>query len=277
MSRRIIALALPAAVLIAAGVGAETPATGLIQKLIQAAGGIKSFQGIGVLQVNADEQETRTDGTTTATSFVAYVDTTNLSNLRMELAKDVVLACQNGNGWATIGGAIDSRPLAPRMAAGTLRQRLFPLLLPFSLQMEGVKPGEVIEDDFEGEPVWRLRLDFAQGFFAAPLMEATWDLIVRRTDHEILAVQFHPPTTYREVQKEGVRYRALSHTELAGAKLPMQLLVSGMEPSGFENAHVRIVKLEWSSRGPYEPALFLHPKRLKDLEEDVPGFEDEPQ
>jgi hypothetical protein len=277
MSRRIMALTLPAAILFAAGAGAETSATELIQQVIRAAGGTESFRAIGVLQINADEQETLTEGTTNTSSFVAYVDTSNLSNMRMEFGKDVVLACQNGRGWATVGGTLDSRPLAPRMAAGTLRQRLFPLLLPFSLQMEGIRPGEVTGDELGDEPVWLLKLDFTDDFFASPIMTSTWELIVRRSDHAILAAQFQPPREFRQAQTEGVRYRALSHTELAGTELPEKLVVSGLEANGFENSHVRIVGLEWSSRGPSEPALFVHPETLKKLEENVPGFEDEPQ
>jgi len=277
MHRRAIALVLYIALLSTVSAGAETTAADIVGRMVRAAGGTEAFQGLGVLQIEVAEEETRTDGTALAKTYTAYVDTTNLTNLRLELGSNVVLACHSGVGWATVAGKIDSRPLAPRMASGTLRQRLFPLLLPFSLQMDGVRLGKATEDEFEGEPVWRLEVTFDESFFASPIMITTWELLVRRSDHALLAAEFLPPTKFREAQKEGVRYRPLTHDKVDGVMLSKQLMVTGLDLNGIENAHVRIVKMEPRSRGPYEPTLFLDPAILERLEESVPGFEDEPE
>lgn len=276
MHRLTFALGSLLTILVGSAAAAETTASDLVDRMVQAAGGMESFKAIGVLQIEAAEEETRTDGTALASAFTAFADATNLLNLRMEFGKDVVLGCHSGTGWATVGGAVDERPQASRMASGTLRQKLFPLLLPFSLTMDGVVLGEVTEDEFEGEAVWRLQAKFHEFFFAAPIMTTTWDFLVRQKDLELLAAEFQPPPKFRGVQEEGVRYRPLNHADVEGVTLGTHLLVSGLDRNGIENAHVRIVKVEPESRGPYEPTLFMNPRALEKLEESVPGFEEEP-
>jgi len=277
MHRRAIALVLYIALLSTVSAEAETTAADIVDRTVRAAGGMEAFQALGVLEIDVAEEETRTDGTANAKTYVAYVDTTNLTNLRLELGTNVVLACHSGVGWATVAGEIDSRPLAPRMATGTLRQRLFPLLLPFSLKMDGLTLGKATEYTFEGEPVWRIKVTFDANFFAAPIMVTTWEFMIRRSDHALLAAEFLPPPKFRKAQKEGVRYRPLTQDKVGGVTLSKQLLVTGIDLNGIENAHVRIVKMEPRSRGPYEPALFLDPAMLEQLDESVPGFEDEPE
>jgi hypothetical protein len=274
MHRYGLAVAVAAALLMAPAAGAQPTAADLVDRMVQAAGGIEGFEGLGVLQLHTAEEETRTDGTASASTFTAFVDATNLYNLRMEFGKNVVLGCHSGTGWATIGGEIDDRPQVSRMAAGTLRQRIFPLLLPFSLTMDGVVLGEVSEDEYDDEAVWKLQVSYHEFFFASPVMNATWDILVRKSDHAFLAAQFQPAPKFRQVQEEGVRYRPLTRTDLQGVTLSKQLLVSGLDPNGFENAHVRIVEVDSESRGPYEPTLFLSPQALEKLEEGIPGIED---
>jgi hypothetical protein len=276
MIRRALALFLPIALVAPIAAHAETPASEIVQGMIKAAGGAASFNELGVLQIGLREEETKQDGETSTSQSTAFLDTTNLGNLRMELSKNLLLACHNGTGWAMHRGKMDKRPLAPRMATGTIHQKLFPLLLPFSLDMTGVRLGDVTEEDFEGDPAWRIEVSFDDDFFASPVMVTTWDLLVRRTDHQLLIAEFLPKPEFRNQQLEGVRYRPLTHTDVEGVRLFEQLLVEGLDLNRIENGHVRVVKMKPSVRGPYEPTLFLNPEDLEDLER-IPGFEDAPE
>lgn len=269
--------ALAALMLAAAAATGAGPPTGaeIIDQMIDKAGGMSAFRALGVVGVAISLQETMLDGSTRDKELRGYVDATDLGNLRVELNGDVVLACQNGIGWATRAGELDRRPLAPRMAVGTIREKLFPLLLPFSLEMDGVTPREVTEEVFGGEPAWRVRLELSDFFFGSPFMnKVPWDLIVRRGDLKLLALEYEPPLQFRAVQNEGVRYRVLTDAEIGGVLLPKQLLLVGITLGDrAENGHVQVVKSAAEVRGPYEPALFLDPERLEALEDDLPSFD----
>jgi hypothetical protein len=249
----------------------------LIEKMIEAAGG-GAFHRLGVIEIRALEEET-SGGKRTKFRYAGFLDTTNqiMGNLRVEIDNGVVLGCNRNLCWATRNGVVDERPQAPRLAGGSIRQRLFPLLLPFSLKMDGVVPESTVRVGyFEGEEVYQLALNFKAMFFAAPIMSATWHLVVRRDDFELISAEFLPPEEYRGVQKEGVRYRYLQRTELEGIKLPTRVLLDGIDLTRTPNGHVRVVTLEPTVRGPAEPALFVDPQELEEIEERIPGMEDEP-
>jgi hypothetical protein len=246
----------------------------LVDRIVAAAGG-HGFHRLGVLEMRIDHEETTIEGERIVQQYAAYVDTSNLGNLRVEFDNGVVLGCDDGVGWAAQDGVLDGRPQSPQMASGSIHQRLFPLLLPFSLRMEGVELGsDVMVGTFEGEQVYQLALTFRQLFFASPIMTTTWHIVVRQSDYTLMTVEFLPPIDLRKVQKEGVRYRTLTTETIEGVQLPRQVLLDGIDFRRTPTGHVRVVKVTTHVRGPFEPALFLHPDRLEALEErGVPGID----
>lgn len=244
-----------------------TDVASLIDRTIEAADGAR-FRNLGVLEIQIHEEETTSEGNTITNDFTAYVDTNNLSNLRLEMANNLVVGSDSGFGWATRNGVSDTRPQTPRMAVGTIHQRLFPLLLPHSLRMEGVEVSEdVMVGTFEGEEVYQVAVDFKQMFFASPVMNTTWHLVVRRSDYSLVSAEFLPPVETRKLESEGVRYRTLESTPVEGVPLPSEMLLDGIDFLRRPNGHIRIVKLTPRVRGAYEPALFINPQRLEALEE----------
>jgi hypothetical protein len=238
--------------------------------MLEAAGGLEAFQQLGVLELAISEEETASDGTVRTKQLTAYVDARTLTNMRLELPGDVVVARNGSTSWATMGGQVDDRPQTPRMAVGTLNQRLFPLLLPFTLAMEDVELSEPRETTFEGEPVWRVAVTFPDGFFVAPSMSTTWHAHIRRSDFTLISAEFLPPPEVRQVRGEGVRYRFLKHITIgASVKLPVQVLLDGIDLNGAPTGHVRVTRERITVRGPFEPALFVHPIRLQAIEEDM--------
>lgn len=249
-----------------AGAAAPEPAA-LLQGMLEAAGGMEAFQQLGVLEFTVTSEETTSGGQQRNRVWTAYVDAATLANMRLELPGEIVIARNGDTAWATQQGVLDERPQTPKMAQATLNQRLFPLLLPFTLAMDGVRLGDVFETSFEGVPAWRVAVTFPRNFFITPSMETSWYLHVRQDDGSLIAAEFMPPEDIRQVAAEGVRYRALKHATLgSGVQVPVQLLLDGIDAYGSPNGHVRVTKLQVRVRGPFDPTLFLHPDRLAAIE-----------
>lgn len=239
----------------------------LLDGMLKAAGGIQAFRELGVLEIALNEEETAADGTQRSRLSTAYLDAKTLTDLRLDLPGEIVVARNGATAWATRAGAIDDRPQTAKMALATINQRLFPLLLPFSLTMEGVRLGQVRETSFEGEPAWVVAVTFADDFFVTPSMATTWYVHVRKGDGSLLTAEFFPPPGVREVRPEGIRYRVLKRTTIgAGAQLPVQVLLDGIDVNGAPTGHVRVTKMQIRVRGAFDPTLFLHPIQLEAIE-----------
>jgi hypothetical protein len=267
MNRHLLKVLLP--VLLAAPViaVAVTPEPGeIVDRMIAAAGG-EAFSKIGVLKLEVVQDETHNDGSGTSRTYTAYVDTAHLENQRIEYPGDVVVAHHGAGGWSTKGGKMDDRPQTSRLAETTLKQTVFPLLLPYSLKMEGVWVKEVQESTLGGRKVWVLLMPFAKGFFTSPVMTTTWMMVVAQDDYSILAYEFIPPVQYQDVSPMGIRYRILKQQEVGGAKLAEQLLLIGINAAGVESGANRVTKIKALTQ-PWDAALFLSPAQLEALEED---------
>jgi hypothetical protein len=264
MSARVAVIVLAALLVPAVSPAAPPDAAALLDGMLEAAGGLQGFRDLGMIEIALTEEETTSGSSQRTQRSTAYVDATTLTNLRLELPGEIVVARGGAKGWATRAGVPDDRPQTPRMALATLNQRLFPLLLPFTATMEGVRLGAVNETSFEGEPAWRVAVRFQENFFIAPSMATTWYLYIRKADGSLLAAEFLPPPEVRDVRDEGIRYRVLKQAPIgAGVKLPVQVLLDGIDLNGSPTGHVRVTKMQVTVRGPYDPTLFLHPLEVQ--------------
>ena len=239
----------------------------VLDKAIEAAGGLEALAALGTLELDIEDQETRESGETTVETVHAYVDCTSLTNLRLELPRDLVLVREGDSGWATIRGTLDDRPSTPAMARGTVHQRLVPVLLPFSLALPGVSPIAAEETEFEGQPAWKLKVEFPETFFMAPVISNTWSVYVGRQDYRLLAAEFMPPAKYAELAGEGMRYRPIKRQELGGVTLTDQLMTEGIVAGGAATPHVRISTISAAKLEGWDPSLFLNPDKLEALDE----------
>jgi hypothetical protein len=114
---------------VAVAADAPTPAA-VVEQMLESAGGSDAFTRLGVLEFAIDQEETLSDGERISTHFVAYTIGSDLDTARIALSDSVVVASHDGKGWAASDGELDTRPQTPRMAVGTIHQKLFPLLLP---------------------------------------------------------------------------------------------------------------------------------------------------
>jgi len=239
---------------------AETPnAAAVVDRAIRAAELESTLAEHDMLRLAIRQDETTSDGNTTVRDVTALVHGARLDNIRLTLSEGTTLVLNNSTGWAMMRGQLDTRVQTPRMAAGTIRQVLFPLLLPFSLRMDGVKLGDVTEDTFDGTPVWVIDISFTPEFFSAPSMLTTWKVFISREDNLVLGAEFLPNVEFISVIDEGIRYRYLKRQDADGLSLASQVLLDGIDIHGLENGHVRVTKMTSTTAGPLDMSLFLHP------------------
>ncbi len=267
MSFRTIALLVLAGLMSSAPAGADELPTPdeLATRAIAALGG-DGFSELGVLKLEVSEEQVRNDGTSSTNSYTLIIDSADFTSLRMELDGDVVVARHGAIGWSTVNGEFDERPQTSRMAKTTLNQSLFPLLIPYSLRMEGVWLKDAVETTWDGREAWAIQIPFAKGFFTSPVLTTTWRVVFEKADGSILGMEFLPPPEFQDVQPMGVRYRYLKFDEIDGVKIPSQVLAVGINLDGLESGANRITRVDISRFGPWQPRLFMSPQVLEELE-----------
>lgn len=246
---------------------AETPsAEALVKMAVEAAESDSTMADHNMIRIAIHQEETLSDGTTKTAETTAIVHGGGLENTRLILNQGVALGLSGNAGWALIGGQQDTRPQTPRMAAGTIRQSLFPLLMPFSLKMQGVILGAVSPATFDGTPAWRVDVRFDANFFAAPAMITTWSVFIDREEHLVLGAEYLPVEEFLAIVDEGIRYRYLKRQDVDGINLAAQVLLDGVDLNGAENGHVRVTKLAAETIGPLDLSLFISPDKAARME-----------
>jgi len=187
--------------------------------------------------------------------------------MRVEMDNGVVVVRNGLGGWATIRGKVDPRPQSPRKASGSAAQRLVPLLLPFTVTLEGIGLQTPVSTTFEGEPAWKVPLSFVRNFFSTPITNPTWNLYVSKKDHSLIAAEYQPDAEYAEVAKEGVRYRVMRSTKVGGVTLPAQVMIEGIDKEGLPTSHTRISNLVIKKLDRVDATLFMHPSQVRAIEE----------
>jgi hypothetical protein len=267
--RSLLTLALAAAPLLLAPVSsaaAPPTADAVLDRLLAAAGGQKALGAVGMVELRFADEETKADGTTTATSDRAVVSGGRVEHARYEMSSDVVLARNPDVSWATIGGELDSRPQTPMMASGSINRRLFSALLPFSLGQAGVTLGAPRETRFEGAAAWVLDVTLPRSFFANPIMDTTWQLFVAQGDLSFLCLELRPPMEYVNAGAQGVRYRVLKTQRVGGARIPAEILTEAIDVEGAPTGNHRVTRIAATAHERWDPALFIDPQRLALIE-----------
>lgn len=241
------------------GIAETLAAETVVERAISATETKSTLAQHDMLRLAIHDDETASDGTNKTRDLTAIVHGGHLENVRFELGGNISLVLNNNTGWAMIQGQVDTRPQTPRMAAGNIRQTIFPLMLPYSLRMDGVILGLVTEGSFDGTPAWVIEVSFRPDFFTAPSMLTTWKVFISRADNLVLGAEFLPPAEFHAVTDEGIRYRILKRQDVDGLNLPAQVLLDGIDLNGVENGHVKVTKISAQTVGPLDLALFINP------------------
>ncbi len=253
-----------------AAAAANTPARphqALIDKMIAAARVAPAKPEGPVIKLHVREEETTSDGVAHKRSYTAWINPASILQRRLQLNASVVIGFDGHRGWATIRGQEDKRPQTPMMAAGTLNNKLFAELLPFSLQEPGVEITSVRTTTWRKKRALKLQLAFARNFFTSPIMNTAWSVIVDARTFHVLVAQFLPPKKYLAIAAEGMRYEFLKHTTAAGLRLPVSVVIIALQgEQGVESGHTAVDHVTVTTQ-PYDPTLFLSPKELKRINE----------
>ena len=273
----ILPLFAAAALVAAAPVHAADPvspaaALKVVDQAVRAAGGAEALAGLGILQAEIHNEEVTAKGEQHISDFTAWVNGGNVEQLRLQLNPQVLLVDNGKKSWAVVKGELDTRRQTPLMARMTLHDRLFPLLLPFSLEVEGIRATSVSRTTWEGDAVWKLTVEFPPNYFTTPILNTPWEIMVRRSDGRVVMAQLFAPEEYAKIGAEGMRYRFLGWATVGPVRLPSDLLIVGIDTNGAESGHVRTVKIRWKALGLPDEPLFMHPEDLEALDEgDLPG------
>lgn len=253
---------------------ADEPTSGEpLGKLVGAAGGHEAFAGYGLLHIVLDEEETTAEGETHTKTYTAVVNTADPDQARLEMDSEIVMARTGTEAWATIRGQLDERRQTPMMVRGTINQKIFPILAPFSLASSEVELGATETTTWQGDDVQRVEVVLPSGFFASPVMNTTWYALVEPATHQIRALEYQPPRQFREAGAEGVRYIIQRREDLGGFTLPTRLFLEGLDPLGRPNGHTRTVTVTYSRDTRVPMQLFVNPEKLEAFESgDVPEF-----
>ncbi len=239
----------------------------LLKKMIAAATVKPVKRGGPVVQLKVREEETTSDGVVHKRAFTAWINPASILQRRLQLNPSVIIGFDGRYGWATIRGKEDKRPQTPTMAAGTLNNKLFAELLPFSLQEPGVTIISVSRTKWRKKPVLKLQVEVPRNFFTSPIMNTTWSVLVDPKTYHVIVAQFLPPKKYLAIAAEGMRYEFLKHTVAAGLRLPTYVVIIALQGErGTEGGHTAVDHITVTTQ-PYDPSLFLSPKELERINE----------
>ena len=248
---------------------AASPAEKVIDASIQAAGGRQAFESLGVLKMEISQSETEADGSRHTGTVTAYVDTT-LSNSRLEMPNNIVVTRNGNTGWATIDGTLDDRKQTPRMAPGTCRQKLFPLLLPFSLKIEGTGFSKPSQTTYQGQKMSKIGMTVAGLFFQSPLISTHWDLLFPTDTTQSPIARYLPLDQFIKVHPEGMQVEIKEKSKVGGVLLPTKVIFRGVDASGKTTSHTREIKIKYSIVQDPDRGLFISPETLEKLDEGGP-------
>jgi len=245
---------------------AATPSADLIKKITTASGGTEAFQALGVIRMEITEKDTLQDGTSQSSSFTATVDT-SFNNIRLEMENGQIIIVSNGDtGWALVQGKLDERRQTAHMAPKVVRKKIMPWLLPFSLNLNGVYfPEKPSAATFDGKAALTAAFTVPGTFFDTPAVNTTWTAHLTKGNNRLLAAGFLPAEGYNEA---GMLFRIKTTAEINGVQFPSFIEVNRLDATGKKTPGKRTITIKSSIVDEPSPALFLHPERLRAIEED---------
>lgn len=218
----------------------------VVEKACQVAGGMKAFNELGILAIGMEREEITQDGKTTRSNMGIFTSMPGPIPGRFEMPEARTVAGDDGSGgWALIEGRPDQRPSTAHMVRRTISSQIFSLLLPFSLNWEGIVFGPVTAGNIAGKPVWRLQVELPRVFFASPQMSRTWWIDFDQKSYAL--VQAISPATDlgKGVTSDGMLLTQAKPVKVGGVWLPSEEKAIGLDEQGNQKAHTRTKWLKY--------------------------------
>ncbi|MCU0293858.1 MAG: hypothetical protein MUF10_18050 [Thermoanaerobaculaceae bacterium] len=212
----------------------------IVERSCQAAGGMEAFNKLGTLGIGMEREEITQDGKTVRSSMGVFMATPGPIPGRFEMPEARTVAGDDGSGgWALIEGRPDQRPSTAHMVRRTISSHTFSLLLPFSLNWEGIVYGPVTTGSIAGKPVWRVQVELPRVFFASPQMSRIWWIDFDQKSYAV--VQAISPATDlgKGVTSDGMLLTQAKPVKVGGVWLPGEEKAIGLDEQGNQKAHTR--------------------------------------
>lgn len=212
----------------------------LLNRAWEEAGGLEAFNRLGILLVEVSAEETTQEGTISSSKSRTYFLAPGPTPGRIEIDKPAVLSGDDGSGgWAIVGGKPDARPSTKAMVKRLVTTNLFTVMLPFSLNWDGVNARGVEPTVVKGIPVWRLFIEMPPGFFHSPQIATTWRVDFDRTTYAVVQADCPATDLGKGITADGMRVSWDGHRSVMGLRLPGVQRVIGLSETGAEKAHSR--------------------------------------
>ncbi len=243
----VIGAGLVAAMPVSAQAEPKPPAADVaVRRACAAAGGLETFTKLGIVAVACKSEEVTQDGHVTSTLKNFYFLSPGPTPGRLELPGSRVTAADDGaGGWALIAGRPDSRPATAQMVRRSLRNALFPLLLPFSLTWEGVSVTGVTAGTAGGRPVWKLTVEVPHTFFDTPQISTSWTVALDRTTFAVVQAESPFTDLGKGVTADGMLFRWNDPVKIGGVTFYTEQRVTGLDEVGREKSHSRIDRCQY--------------------------------
>jgi hypothetical protein len=218
----------------------------LVKRAWSEAGGLEAFRRLGIVYADFSSEEVTPGGKPTTTISRAWFVAPGPNPGRIEIENPRVISGDDGTkGWAIVNGKPDVRQSTEIMVKRLLVTKLFTLLLPFSLDWEGVILRDVEPAAVKGQPVWRLTIDVAKGFFHSPQIATTWRIDFHRDTYAVVQAESPATDMGQGIKADGMRVSWSRHQDLQGVSLPGEQLTIGLSESGAEKAHTRTDRVRY--------------------------------
>jgi hypothetical protein len=221
--------------------GLEVPTPDLlVQRAWAEAGGLETFGRLGILLAEVTSEENTQQGTTSYSKTRTFFLAPGPIPGRIEIEQPPVLSGDDGTGgWAVVGGKPDARPQTKMMVKRLVTTNLFTLMLPFSLNWDGVTITSVEPTTVKGTPVWRLSVEMAPGFFHSPQIATRWRIDFDRTTYAVVQATSPATDLGKGIKADGMLTSWGNHRNVMGLRLPGTQRIIGLSETGAEKAHSR--------------------------------------
>jgi hypothetical protein len=239
-------LALAAGLLAAApllGQNAATPPApaAAVKGACDAVGGLTAFNTLGVVQLHIRREEVTQDGQIAKTEKALFFLAPGPTPGRTEDPGLNVIAGDDGSGgWALVHGSPDPRPSTIYMVKRLITTDLFPLLLPFSLNWEGVTVTDVVPAEVAGEPVWQLKVQITRTFFHTPQISTAWTVDLDRRTYALVRAESPATDLGKGLTADGMRFSWGEPVAVGSVRLSGYQRIVGLDEIGQEKSHSRI-------------------------------------
>ncbi len=225
---------------------AAPTAAEVVRRACDAAGGVAAFNDLGIVGIASKSEEVTQDGTVATKLRNTYFLAPGPIPGRFEYPESKTVAGDDGSGgWAILGGKPDQRLSTSYLVKRSLTALLFPTLMPFSLQWEGVQVQEVMAAQLKGKPVWRLSVVVPRSFFDSPQIAVTWTVFIDSATYAVLQAESPFTDLGKGVTADGMRFRWRDPVKVKGVTFYKEQRLTGLDVTGTEMSHSRVDRFQY--------------------------------